>query len=135
MKFGIKPLAAAAGRCGIGVANDKLRTFEIVFVIDFGTKEVLKAHGIDQELNTFFVDGGVVLVDGFIKGEAILETRTTTPLNKHTQFEVGVALFEKQLFDLGSGGIGKYERRRGSLQIDGFGKRGHGWYSCNHKVQ
>src|SRR5690606_16826053 len=124
-RSGRKRGAAAASRRCVGITDNELCTFEIVFVVDFGAKKVLEAHGVDQKLDTGLVDGGVVFVDGFVEGEAVLETGTAATLDEDAQLEVGVAFFEEQVFDLGCGGIGKDEGRRRSLQVDGFGKAGH----------
>src|SRR5690606_7321958 len=98
---------AAAGSGGIGVTDDELCAVEVVFIVDFRTHQILEAHWVDQQFDAFFDDGSVVIIDGFIKGETVLETRTPPALHKHAQLELRIIFFSQQLLHFGCCSIRK----------------------------
>src|SRR5690606_11574588 len=59
---------AAAGGVGVGIADDELRAFQVVLLVDFGTDQVLEAHGVHQQLDAVALDGGVVFGDILVEG-------------------------------------------------------------------
>lgn len=87
-----------------------MRTFQIVLVVDLGAHQVLVAHRVDQQLDAVLAHGGVIFVDDFIEGETVLETRATTTLHEHAQFQVGIAFFLDQLGHLGGCAVAEVDR-------------------------
>ena len=47
---GRKRRAATTGRRCIGIADNEARAFQIFLIIDLGADEVLKAHGVNDQL-------------------------------------------------------------------------------------
>src|SRR5690606_5259336 len=98
--------AAAGGGC-VRVANHELRAFEVFLVVDLGTREILQAHRVDQQLHAVLVQRGVIVVDDFVEREAVLETRTAAALHEYAQLELVIGFFIDQFLDLGGCGIGE----------------------------
>ena len=88
-------LAAATGRCRIGVANDELRPLQILFVVDLRAHQVLNAHRVDYQCDTLVNDLAITVFDTFVKSEAILETGTAATRNEHPELQVRIGF----LFD------------------------------------
>ncbi len=96
-----------AGCRRIRVLNHELCAFEVFFVVDLGTDEILIAHGVDQEGDSVSDHHSVVFVGGFIKSEAVLETGASSALNEYSEFEIRVAFLVNQFFNFEAGGIGE----------------------------
>src|SRR5690606_13833086 len=103
--------AATASGGGVRVADDELRAFEVVLVVDFSAHQVLQAHGIDQQGDAVLVHASVVVVGDLIEGETVLKAGAATPLHKDAQFQVGIAFFQHQIGHLGGSAVGKDDGR------------------------
>ena len=64
--------ATTSGSC-IRVSNNELRAFQTLGVINFGTREVLETHRVDQQLDALFLNFRITVLNGFIEGEAVLK--------------------------------------------------------------
>src|SRR5690606_17327963 len=111
---------AAAGGVGVGIADDELRAFQVVLVVDFGTDQVLEAHGVHQQLDAVALDGGVVFGDILVEGEAVLESRAAATLDEDPQLQTGVVFLDQQFADLGGGGVGEDQRAGRNVEIRVF---------------
>ena len=95
-----KRRAAAAGGLGVGIADHELRAFHSLGIVNLGAGQILKAHGVDQELHAAIFNHGVALADLFIKGKAILKTGAAAAGDKYPEHQGLIALIINQLFDL-----------------------------------
>src|SRR5690606_22037714 len=98
--------AAAAGGVRVGVADDELRAFQTLAVVDLRAVEVLEAHGIDQQLDAQLLDRGVAFLRGLVELEAVLHARTAAALHIDPQHQRRIALVADQLGHLARGGVG-----------------------------
>src|ERR1700722_1029263 len=111
---------ASAGGLRARIANDELRTLEIVAEIDLGAAQVLETHRIDQQLHALVLDAGVAVLDFFVEFEAVLQARAASTLHEYAQHELGIAFTGNQLADLARCRIGEKQRRLRAFG-DGFG--------------
>src|SRR5579863_8496432 len=102
---------ASAGGLRARIANDELRTLEIVAEIDLGAAQVLETHRIDQQLHALVLDAGVAVLDFFVEFEAVLQARAAATLHEYAQHELGIAFTGNQLADLARCRIGEKQRR------------------------
>src|SRR5580658_9466774 len=84
-KSGAERGPASAGGLRAGIANDELRTIEIVAEIDLGAAQVLETHRIDQQFHALVLDAGVAVLDLLVEFEAILQAGAATTLHEHAQ--------------------------------------------------
>src|SRR6202790_5830968 len=69
-----RPAAAGAGCARI--LDHELRALEPFLVVDLGADQILVAHGVDQQRDAVLFHRRIVLFDGFVEGEAVLEAGT-----------------------------------------------------------
>src|SRR5580704_604546 len=103
--------AAATGRGCVRIADHELRAFQTLAVVDFGTAQVLHAHGIDDELHALVLDAGVAVLELLIELKAVLQPRATAALHEYPQHELGIALATDKVPDLAGRRVGESEGR------------------------
>src|SRR5690606_26303659 len=118
--------AAAAGRRGVGIANDELRAFDVLFVVDLGARGVLDAHRVDEQGDAAVPDLRVALVQVPVEREAVLEPRAAAALHEHAQLEVRIGFLTDQLADLGGRGGGEDQAGRAGIGNGKGGFSAHG---------
>src|SRR5476649_1966664 len=106
---------ASAGGLRARIANDELRTVEVVAEIDFRAAQVLEAHRVDQQLDAMVLDAGVAILDLFIELEAVLQSRAAAALHEYAQHQLRIAFTGDQFTNLAGGRIGKQQRRLAGL--------------------
>src|SRR5579863_1011885 len=89
-KSGAERGPASAGGLRARIANDELRTIEIVAEIDLGAAQVLETHRIDQQLYALVLDTGVAVLDLLVEFEAVLQARTAATLHEYAQHQVRI---------------------------------------------
>src|SRR3984957_20835650 len=102
---------ASAGGLRARIANDELRTLEIVAEIDLGAAQVLETHRIDQQLHTLVLDAGVAVLDFFVEFKAVVQARASAALHEYAQHELRIAFTGNQLADLARSRIGEKQWR------------------------
>src|SRR5688572_32847515 len=78
---GVERVAARAGSDSVGVADGESAAHEGIHEVDFGALQVHAAEAVDEQLDAFGFDDGVVLFSGVLDGHAILQTGATTGRN------------------------------------------------------
>src|SRR6185437_5987610 len=104
---GVEGGPAAAGRRGVGIADDELRAVQAFLVIDLRPHEVLHAHGVDQELHPLVLDAGVAVLDLLVELEAVLQAGTAAALDEDAQHQAGIAFALDELAHLAGGRVGE----------------------------
>ena len=94
----------------VGIADDELRAFEVLAVVDLRAGEVLEAHRVDQQLDAVVLDQRVAVLHLLVELEAVLQAGAAAALHVHAQHEPGIAFATDQLADLPCGGIGEIEQ-------------------------
>ena len=77
--------AATAGPGCVGVFEMKPRELEGLNVVDFGAVQILKAHGIDEDLEAVFFEDKVAGLFAFVKVHVVAEPRTTATNHHNPQ--------------------------------------------------
>src|SRR4051812_33036905 len=82
---------ASAGSLSVRIADDELGALEPLAIIDLGAREVLDAHGIDEQFDAQIFHAGVAVLLLLVEFEPVLHARATAALHEYAQLEVGVA--------------------------------------------
>src|SRR5690606_25996449 len=102
---------AAAGGAGVGIADDELRTRQVLAVVDFRALQVLDAHRIHEQRDTRVLDLGGAGLHLLVEGEAVLEARAPAALYVDAELQAGIACALDQLIDLAGGRVREIHRR------------------------
>src|ERR1700720_1556095 len=98
LRSGREGWPAAAGAGCTRILDHELRALQPFLVVDFGADQILVAHRVDQQRDAVLFHRRIVLVDGLVERETLMEAGTPATGNEYAQLEVGIAF----LFDQGS---------------------------------
>src|SRR5262245_57888722 len=102
----VKRLATATGGLGVGVGNLEARLHQAVNVVDFRTGKIQRALHVNKDLDPIADEHLVIRILLFLKTHLVLQTRTATPNDAHTQGIFLLHLSRGKLPNLGGSSIG-----------------------------
>src|SRR5450631_3364481 len=103
--------AAPACRRGLRISDHELGTLEAFPIVDLGARQILHAHGINEELDAEIFNAGIAIADLLVELEAIREPGAAAALYEHPQHELRITLALDKSPDLAGRGVGQNEAR------------------------
>src|SRR5690606_662468 len=95
-----KRRTTTTGGSSIGVVNNKARAFQPFAIVNFGSSQILIAHGIHYQLDSLAGYHGIVFGQILVKSKTILKARTAATGNKYPQHQTLVTFLINQAFNL-----------------------------------